>query len=155
MKIAILAIPILILIGAVSDYIGRRVSFSLSALLGMSASLMVWYYTMIVFDQSKALAALFAIPLGFGSHALFGVWLSEIYPTMIRATGTGFVFSVARGLSFGGFIVGILTERLGIPLVTSMMMLAAALFLTMSVLAWLLPETKQKVIDVREELKDL
>ncbi|MCE4605925.1 MAG: MFS transporter [Desulfurococcales archaeon] len=152
MEIALLAIPVLIIIGAASDYIGRRLAFSLSALTGMTASLLVWYFTIVTFNPSKAITALFIVPFGFGSHALFGIWLSEIYPTSIRATATGFVFSVARGLALGGFIVGLLTQKAGVPLVTSMMLTASFLFALMSIFAWLLPETKGKVILAEPEI---
>jgi hypothetical protein len=45
-------------------------------------------------------------------HGVFGVWASETYPTRVRATATSFIFSVARGLSFGAFLVGVISTTL-------------------------------------------
>jgi len=139
-------------VGLLSDYIGRRRAFSLSALIGIIGTIGLGYYTLMMFNQDMALLSLYILPLGFGSHALYGVWSSEIFPTKVRATATSFVFSVARGFSIGGLIVGMLAPIIG--LVSSMVLFGLVGFLLMITLCWFLPETKGKVIDVKSELEE-
>jgi len=144
MQISLVALVILPLVGFISDYIGRRKSFAFSALLGLTGSVMLGYFTLVDFRLEMAIASLFIIPLGFGSHALFGVWSSELFPTKVRATATSVIFSVARGLSFGGFIVGYMATFA--ELIYGML-LGGIAFALMAVLPWLLPETKGKDLE--------
>jgi MFS family permease len=63
-------------------------------------------------------AVLALLPLlGFFSNGIFSgfpVYLPEIFPTRIRATGSGFCFNVGRLLAAGGpFLTGYLVVRLG------------------------------------------
>ena len=153
MLISLVALPFLPFVGFISDYIGRRKAFTFSALIGLLGTLGLWYFTVYMFDESMAIASLYVIPLGFGSHALFGVWLAEMYPTRIRATATSFIFSLARGLSIGGFLVGVLSSRVG--LAAAMTVPAMAGFALMAILAWVLPETRGKVIRVEEEIMEV
>jgi len=141
------------IVGLLSDYIGRRRAFSFSALIGIVGTIGLAYYTLATFNQDLALISLYILPLGFGSHALYGIWSSEMFPTKVRATATSFVFSVARGFSIGGLIVGILTPIIG--LVSSMVLFGLLGFSLMISLCWFLPETMGKVIDVEKELREL
>ena len=55
--------------------------------------------------------------LGFFNNGIFGgfpIYLPELYPTRIRATGAGFCFNVGRALaSSGPFLTGYLVAALG------------------------------------------
>lgn len=53
------------------------------------------------------------LTVSFGMHGVFGVWSSEVFPTRIRANATSLVFSVARGLAWGAFFLGVVAETLG------------------------------------------
>ena len=92
--------------------------------------------------------ALFIVPAGFGSHALFGVWASEMFPTESRAAATSVIFSLARGLSFGGWFVGILATMVGLSMG---MMLAIIGFVLMVFLPFTLPETAGRDLSRVEE----
>lgn len=136
--ISLVAMLILPAFGLLSDYIGRRASFVLSAIVGLIATIFLGVFAILVPTRTLAVAALFIIPAGFGSHALFGVWASEMFPTESRAAATSVIFSLARGLSFGGWIVGILATMVGL---SYGMMLAIFGFVLMVVLPFTLPET--------------
>lgn len=136
-------------VGLLSDFIGRRTAFALSALIGIAGTLGLGYYTLVTFNQPLAIISLYILPLGFGSHALYGVWSSEMFPTKVRATATSFVFSIARGLSIGGLIVGVLAPIIGIS--EAMVIFGLIGFVLMTTLCWFLPETKGKIIDVSSE----
>jgi MFS family permease len=143
-------LPFLPFIGLISDFIGRKLSFIASASIGMIGVLLFGYYTIISFNEPMALNLLYIIPLGFGAHALYGVWSSEIFPTKVRATATSLVFSVARGFSLGGLLVGVVSRYIG--LVNAMVYFGIFGFFLMVILPIFLPETKGKVISIEEEL---
>ncbi|MFW9804914.1 MAG: MFS transporter [Candidatus Thorarchaeota archaeon] len=136
--ISLVAMLILPVFGLLGDKFGRRISFVLSAIVGLIATIMLGVFAIITPVRDLAVMALFIIPAGFGSHALFGVWASEMFPTESRAAATSVIFSLARGLSFGGWFVGILATMVGVSLG---MMLAIIGFVLMVFLPFTLPET--------------
>jgi MFS family permease len=136
--ISLVAMLILPAFGLLSDKVGRRLSFVLSAVVGLIATIMLGVFAIITPVRDLAVMALFIIPAGFGSHALFGVWASEMFPTESRAAATSVIFSLARGLSFGGWFVGILATMVGL---SYGMMLAIIGFVLMVGLPFTLPET--------------
>lgn len=144
LRISLVAIVILPFVGFISDYIGRRVSFAISASVGLVGCLLLAYFTLLNYNQNFALLSLFIIPIGFGSHALFGVWSSEMFPTRMRATATSVIFSIARGLSVGGLIVGYVATFSSI---LYGMLLGGIAFFLMILLPWLLPETKGRELE--------
>ena len=147
LMISLVAVIMLPLIGYLSDIFGRKTMFAASATLGLTGTIMLGYFTLIQPSQTMAITALFIIPMGFGSHALYGVWSSEIFPTKVRATATSFTFSIARGLAFGGIIVGYLATITGL---TKAMMIATLGFTLMITIPTLLPETKGKQLKPTE-----
>jgi MFS family permease len=148
LTISLAVVAFIPFVGFISDYIGRRLSFTFSASIGLIGTILLGYYSLIETNLDLAFISLYILPLGFGAHALYGVWSSEMFPTKVRATGTSFVFSVARGLSIGGFLVGYLSMQYGLPL--SMVSLTLIGFILMITLCWTLPETKGKLIKVIE-----
>ncbi len=144
LRISLVALIVLPFVGFVSDYIGRRVSFAASALVGLIGCILLGYFTLVNYNQNLALLSLFIIPIGFGSHALFGVWSSEMFPTNVRATATSIIFSIARGLSVGGLVVGYVATFSSL---VYGMLLGGIAFLLMCLMPWLLPETKGRKLD--------
>lgn len=136
--ISLVAMLILPFFGFLSDKVGRRISFVLSAVIGLIATIFLGVFAIVIPVRDLAVLALFIIPAGFGSHALFGVWASEMFPTESRAAATSVIFSLARGLSFGGWFVGILATMIGLSMG---MMLAIIGFVLMVFLPFTLPET--------------
>ena len=95
-----------------AEYLGRRGAF-LVMLLGSAASLPATFYL-----PHSYLAVLAILPaLGFFTNGLFSgfpVYLPELYPTRIRATGAGFCFNAGRILAASGpFVTGYLVARWG------------------------------------------
>jgi hypothetical protein len=101
------------------------------------------------------------ITASFGLHGIFGVWSSELYDTEVRASANSIIFSIARGLSLGAFIVGLVSdslnpypttaERLAHPL-TSLLALGSGMLLCLVAYVGILlslyfaPEPKDKTI---------
>jgi len=91
---------------------GRRPAF-LIMMLGGAISLPLTF----LWPTSYA-AILWLLPaLGFFTNGIFSgfpVYLPEIFPTRIRATGAGFCFNAGRILAAGGpFLTGVLVAQLG------------------------------------------
>ena len=146
--ISLVAMLILPFFGLLSDKVGRRISFVLSAVVGLVATIFLGIFAIVIPVRELAVLALFIVPAGFGSHALFVVWASEMFPTESRAAATSVIFSLARGLSFGGWFVGILATMVGLSMG---MMLAIIGFVLMVFLPFTLPETAGRDLSRVEE----
>src|SRR3954468_4973834 len=100
--------------GFVHDRLGRKKSFTIfSALAGVS---LVAYF--LVPTGSNTTLLIIGFPLGFfssGCFSGFGSYLSELYPTRARGTGSGFCYNVGRafGALFPG-IIGFLAAAIGL-----------------------------------------
>ena len=98
--------------GPLADRVGRRRVFALMC-LGSLVMLPVTFLTPRTYGQVLLLLPL----LGFFNNGLFSgfpIYLPELYPTRIRATGAGFCFNIGRVLASAGPIVtGYLVTVLG------------------------------------------
>lgn len=98
--------------GPVAERFGRRAAFALMC-LGSLALLPITFLT----PRSYA-HVLWLLPLlGFFNNGIFSgfpLYLPELYPTRLRATGAGFCFNVGRVVaSLGPFLTGWLVATLG------------------------------------------
>ena len=96
----------------IAERAGRRVAFAVM----MAGSAVMLPITFLA--PSSYAASLLLLPLlGFFSNGIFSgfpIYLPEIFPTRIRATGSGFCFNVGRVLAAGGpFLTGYLVTQLG------------------------------------------
>ncbi len=96
----------------IAERIGRRGAF-LIMMLGAAVTLPA---TFLVPDSYSAVLLILPL-LGFFTNGMFSgfpVYLPELYPTRIRATGAGFCFNAGRVLAASGpFITGFLVVELG------------------------------------------
>jgi MFS family permease len=98
--------------GPLADRIGRRPVFALMCV----GSLVMLPVTFLV-PAAYAHVLLLLPLLGFFNNGIFSgfpIYLPELYPTRIRATGAGFCFNIGRVLaSAGPFLTGALVVSLG------------------------------------------
>jgi MFS family permease len=98
--------------GPLADRFGRRAAFALMC-TGSLVMLPVTFLTPRKFEHVLLLLPL----LGFFNNGIFSgfpIYLPELYPTRIRATGAGFCFNAGRVLaSLGPFLTGFLVSALG------------------------------------------
>jgi MFS family permease len=98
--------------GPLADRWGRRPVFALMC----AGSLVMLPITFLV-PRSYAAVVLLLPLLGFFNNGIFSgfpIYLLELYPTRIRATGTGFCFNAGRVLAATGpFLTGFLVAGLG------------------------------------------
>lgn len=98
--------------GPLADRFGRRPIFALMC----AGSLMMLPVTFLT-PHAYAHVLLLLPLLGFFNNGIFSgfpIYLPELYPTRIRATGAGFCFNAGRVLaSIGPFLTGLLVTALG------------------------------------------
>jgi MFS family permease len=130
--------------GFLADRIGRRLTFLVFAI---GAGVVAVTYTTIPFGNRVMLALGF--PLGFFASGVFsamGPFFTEQFPTRVRGVGQGFAYNVGRatGALFPA-LVGVLSAQM--PLGQAIGLFAALAYATMAVAAFLLPETRGKVLE--------
>ena len=98
--------------GPLADWMGRRAAFGL-----MCAGSLVMLPVTFLTPQSYLVVLLLLPLLGFFNNGIFSgfpIYLPELYPTRLRATGAGFCFNAGRVLaSAGPFLTGMLVTALG------------------------------------------
>ncbi|AZD86983.1 putative MFS-type transporter [Pseudomonas chlororaphis subsp. aureofaciens] len=127
-----------------TDRLGRRANLLIFALL---SSITIFAYTQFELTNSQML--FLGFPLGFAASGIFsgmGAFLTELYPSAIRATGQGFTYNFGRGIGalFPG-LVGYLSQTSS--LASAIGMFAGGAYGVVLVVTLLLPETKGKQLD--------
>jgi MFS family permease len=121
--------------GFLADAVGRRPAFV--TFLLVSAALVPVYGLMA---RNPTVLLLLGPLLGYFGHgffSLFGALLAELFPTPVRATGLGFVYSAGRAFSaLAPTAVGTLARTWGIG---SALLLTSAFFMAGAVLIWWMP----------------
>lgn len=141
--------------GYLAEKIGRRKSFAIF-FLGMTIMVPVFTFgaSMMPLTDGKLAFTLqnvvtlgcLAALLGFftGYFSGFGAWYSELFPTSIRSTASGFCFNFGRV----GAIAGIKLVPVLIPLIgfTSTISLASVAYFLAALMVFTLKETKGTVL---------
>jgi MFS family permease len=127
-----------------ADRIGRRLTFLVFA---VGAGAVAVIYTTVAFGNAAMLVLGF--PLGFFAAGVFsamGPFFTEHFPTRVRGIGQGFAYNIGRatGALFPA-LVGFLSAR--IPLGHAIGLFAGVGYATMALAAFLLPETRGKVLE--------
>jgi MFS family permease len=129
--------------GYFADRIGRRFTFLTFAL---GAGTVAVTYTTIPFGNAAML--ILGFPLGFFASGVFsgmGPFFTEHFPTRVRGVGQGFAYNVGRAAgAFFPAMVGALSLK--IPLGQAIGLFAGAAYLLMAGAAFMLPETRGKVL---------
>ena len=129
--------------GFLADHVGRRLTFVIFAI---GAGAVAVTYTTIPFGNTAMLVLGF--PLGFFASGVFsgmGPFFTEHFPTRVRGVGQGFAYNVGRAAgAFFPFMVG--SVSLKIPLGQAIGLSAGGAYLLMAGAAFLLPETRGKVL---------
>jgi MFS family permease len=119
---------------------GRRFAIKVSLLLCMTIAPATFHFT-----DSFSTAMIFFPLMGFSMLALLGcyaVYFPEIFPTRLRATGTGFSYNVARYIAaVAPWTFGLLRAHYGIQAAATI--ISAVFLLGYVVLRWA-PETRGK-----------
>ncbi|WJR79886.1 MFS transporter [Bradyrhizobium sp. NP1] len=121
-----------------ADTIGRKRTFLLMALC---AGLVVVVYMLAPITDSVML--LLGFPLGFFANGLFapmGAYLTELFPTNIRATNQGFSYNAGRAIgALFPATIGYLGQAMGLGMAIGIFTVTAYLFILVALA--MLPET--------------
>lgn len=128
------------LVGAwLTDKIGRRMNVVVFAIL---SAISLYIYTQIPLGNAEML--IMGFPLGFAASGIFsglGAYLTELFPTEIRANGQGFAYNFGRGIgALFPTLVGYLSESLG--LAAAIGIYAGGAYIMVLVCTMFLPETR-------------
>jgi MFS family permease len=130
--------------GLLADRIGRRLTFLVFA-IGAGAIAVI--YTTIPFGDRAMLVLGF--PLGFFASGVFsamGPFFTEHFPTRVRGVGQGFAYNIGRATgALFPTLVGILSAQMSLG--QAIGIFAALAYGTMAIAAFLLPETRGKVLE--------
>ena len=129
--------------GILADRIGRRLTFLVFA-IGAGAIAVI--YTTIPFGDGAMLVLGF--PLGFFASGVFsamGPFFTEHFPTHVRGVGQGFAYNIGRATgALFPYMVGSLSEQMSLG--PAIGLFAALAYGAMAAAAFLLPETRGKVL---------
>jgi MFS family permease len=133
----------MLLFGFVADRYGRRQAYTAYSLVTAAALyLLAFHWQQILPHPELFWSVMFAMGLGSGCTAGFGVLLAELFPTQVRNFAMGTAYNCARGVQFFApmavsAVVALYGVRggLSVPLVLA---LATASWV------WVLPETRHR-----------
>jgi MFS family permease len=128
--------------GLLSDRIGRRLTFLIFAI---GAGLVAVTYTTVPFGDTAML--FLGFPLGFFASGVFsamGAFYTEHFPTRVRGVGQGFAYNIGRAT--GALFPALVGYLSALPIGEAIGLFAAIAYATMAVAAFLLPETRGKVL---------
>jgi MFS family permease len=147
--------------GSLAEKVGRRISFSIF-FGGMT--IIVPIFTLTVSHMplvngvlqltggNLAILGITSALLGFftGYFSGFGAWYSELFPTKIRSTASGFCFNFGRV----GAIAGIKIVPLFVPIIgfSWTISIAAIAYFIAAFLVFAIPETKGTVLKADDDL---
>src|SRR5690606_20843824 len=122
-----------------ADRLGRRLNFVIFSVL---SGVCVYFYTQVPLTDSQML--FLGFPLGFAASGIFGglgAYLTELFPTEIRANGQGFAYNFGRGVgALFPTLVGYLSNSLGLAMAIGIF--AGGAYAVVLLATLLLPETR-------------
>jgi MFS family permease len=120
---------------------GRRITYAVLCVTSIAASLLL-YQTNTTYSPYFLVCATIAGAFTASFYGFFPLYLPELFPTAVRATGQGFAFNFGRIVAaIGGLQTASLMAFFGgsFPKAASVM---AAIYLVGMCIIWLGPETK-------------
>lgn len=135
------AIVVTLLTPAVGDMLGRRLTYSLACIAALGSTLLFYQtngegLTTWFFASAFLMGGLTASFYGF-----FPLYLPELFPTSVRATGQGFCFNVGRIIgAVGSLQLANLEKAFGTA--ANAYTTLCMIYLVGVVLVWFAPETK-------------
>lgn len=127
-----------------TDKLGRRVNLLVFSVLSVATILL---YTQLELTNSEML--ILGFPLGFAASGIFsgvGAYLTELFPSAVRANAQGFSYNLGRGLgALFPSLVGLLAKTHGLG--TAIGLFAGGAYAMVLVTVFFLPETRGKEIE--------
>ena len=126
-----------------TDKLGRRANVIVFAIL---SGLAVYFYTQVPLNDTSML--IMGFPLGFAASGIFsglGAYLTELFPTEIRASGQGFTYNFGRGVgALFPTLIGFLSQKMGLG--AAIGVFAGGAYVLALICIVFLPETKERAL---------
>jgi MFS family permease len=136
----------LLIAGALSDRLGRRMSYSLFCIVGVIGYGLLYAMTSKGAQAGTALILVFTIIcMSYGIIAIMGSMSSELFPTHLRSTGPGFCQNLGKGIGglIGPPLMGALLPSIGFAGVLSLPGICLAV---LALLIWTLPDVSGRAV---------
>jgi SHS family lactate transporter-like MFS transporter len=130
------------LTGVISDAVRRKYAFTLASAVGTIG--FAWFLWLLVTGSAHVGANFWAWPTFWalmlcagaaGGFGVLGVWMSEFFPTRVRATGSSASYYVGRGLGAGIFPLFALSLAGTVPFALALGIIGPVAGLVFSVIA--------------------
>ena len=127
--------------GVASDWIGRRVAFTLyCGLMALGLLMFTVLYPWIAAHPSLVLVFLAVSGIGAGTWSGYGPMMSELFPTRVRGTALSVIMNASRGVQFlAPVVIAWAAPRWGMA---GGIALAACFAVLSAAWVWTLPETR-------------
>lgn len=125
-----------------ADILNRRITYLLCCIAGMASSI-IFFRTNTEINTWFFVSAFFMGGLTASFYGFFPLYLPELFPTAVRATGQGFCFNVGRIIAaVGGLQFANLVLWFGNPV--NAYTTLCSVYVVGMILVWFAPETKGK-----------
>ena len=141
----------LVIAGALSDRLGRRLAYSLFCLIGAGGYAILFNMTRHGAGAGTALIIVFAvICMSYGIVSVMGSMSSELFPTHLRSTGPGFSQNLGKGIGglIGPPLMGAWLPSMGFAGVLSV---PGIFLVALAILIWMLPNVGGREVQAIEE----
>ncbi|MGZ7108761.1 MAG: MFS transporter, partial [Methanobacterium sp.] len=137
--------------GFVADWIGRRPTYTIYAvLMALGLVMITAFWNIVVVYPAVILSFMFLVGFGTGFFGGYGALFSELFPTKIRNSASGSAFNLARGVQFfTPVIIALIATKYSL---SAGILLAAIFALLTGIWIWTLPETKGRELSDLEKL---
>lgn len=128
----------------IADVLNRRLTYLLCCVFAMGSAIL-FYQTNTAINTWFITTAFLMGGLTASFYGLFPLYLPELFPTSVRATGQGFCFNVGRVIAaIGGLQVANLVAAFGTS--AKAYSVLCSVYVLGMILVWFAPETKGKAL---------
>ncbi|MBL9143523.1 MAG: MFS transporter [Verrucomicrobiaceae bacterium] len=129
----------------IGDLLGRRLSYTLACVVAMASALLFYQTNGAGIGTWFFVTAFLMGGMTASFYGFFPLYLPELFPTSVRATGQGFCFNVGRVIAaVGGLQIANLVASFGTA--ANAYSVLCCIYLVGMVVVWFAPETKGQAL---------
>lgn len=129
----------------IGDLLGRRMSYTLACVVAMASALLFYQTNGAGIGTWFFVTAFLMGGMTASFYGFFPLYLPELFPTSVRATGQGFCFNVGRVIAaVGGLQIANLVASFGTA--ANAYSVLCCIYLVGMIVVWFAPETKGQAL---------